>query len=311
MLFTKKNNLIESNSNMVNALLPVPVMDSNIIEVEAEELPQYATNPFVWDVVERPVYNQHGKQIHGFKELVRSDNGLMLNVCKESYTPTTNAKLMETVENLQQITGFQLQEYREFKGGKIVLAFLQNTSGMQICGHDYNTYMIVGNSHNYKSAFFIGEHSTMIRCSNQFHQVAQNLKAYHTSNNALQIDQIVSFYQQYSLLKDNTIQLMQHFAQTRTDGKVKDKLVRELLQITPDTAFNELSTRKQNIIDNLNESIHTETKALGQNMFGLFNGVTHWTTHQRQQAEPIYSNIFGSNNEYNQKAMRFGQELLH
>lgn len=73
---------------------------------------------------------------------------------------------------------------------------------------------------------------------------------------------------------------------------------------------NELSTRKTNIISSINYSIDRECADLGNNAFGLFNGITHYTTHIKNSKNNAFGNLFGSLNELNQTAFKFCNELV-
>jgi len=287
------------------------IRKNEIIEtVEAEEIietvetVEVVENSFNWEVEECPIYDKNGNKIEGFKQIRRNDNFNTLNVCKQSYTPTTNEVLIDTVTKISQLTGFEIVDFKEFKNGNIVIGQLKN-EGFNIGDFNFNSYMIVGNSHNYQTSFFIGEHNTMIRCHNQFAAIQQGLKAYHTSTNEQQIKNIIDFYKNYSLLQNATIEILSRLQLAKVTESVKKNLIFNLLEIKPLTNFDELSTRKQNMFTDLENSINNEVKAIGNNAHALFNGVTYWTTHIRQEKEKLYSQFFGSSNNYNQRAMNF------
>ena len=281
---------------------------TDIITVEAEIIPN-TTNLLGWEVLERPVFNSKGKPIAGFKELVRSDNDYNLNICKEKYTPTPNGLFSESIEFLQNVSGLKLDTIEELKGGKILLAKLWNAEPVNICGHNYNTYMVIGNSHNYESTFFIGEYNTMMRCRNQYAHVNRDLKAWHTTGHADQVKRLLTYYQVFKDMQQNTIQLMQRLETTTVNQQTKDRLIKQILSIPVYEDFNKLSKRKQNIVNTLQNSINMEMRALGPNAFGLFNGVTHFTTHERREKDKVYSRFFGSSADINNKALKFLKEM--
>jgi hypothetical protein len=72
----------------------------------------------------------------------------------------------------------------------------------------------------------------------------------------------------------------------------------------------EMSTRKQNIVNDLWKSIDKETLALGDNLFGLFNGITHYATHIRQSKETTFGNALGSLARINNEAFAFCESYL-
>jgi hypothetical protein len=117
-----------------------------------------ASNPISWDIIERPIFSDN-KPIRGYKALFRSDNQALLNVTKSSYTPTKNERFLEVVERMSTITGFPVKCHDEFEGGKKVLAFLECTEPIKVQGYDFQDFMLIGNSHDSSTGFFIGNSS--------------------------------------------------------------------------------------------------------------------------------------------------------
>ena len=98
-----------------------------------------------WDIIEKPIY-ANNKQIVGYKGIFRSDNDKLLNVAKASYTPTRNEKFIEVTEKLHEITGFPIQNYYDVEDGRKILAFLECTEPIQVCGYEFKDYLMIGNS---------------------------------------------------------------------------------------------------------------------------------------------------------------------
>lgn len=67
---------------------------------------------------------------------------------------------------------------------------------------------------------------------------------------------------------------------------------------------------KNNIIANIEYSIQKECSALGDNALGLFQGITHYTTHIKNSKSKVFGNPFGSLNELNQTAYAFCEGLV-
>jgi hypothetical protein len=105
---------------------------------------------------------------------------------------------------------------------------------------------------------------------------------------------------------------MEQLSWVKIDDSIKDALVERLTRMNDEEKLgNEVSTRKRNIITNLNSSIDRECADLGDNAFGLFNGITHYTTHIKNLKNAIFGNPFGSANELNQTAFKFCTELIN
>jgi hypothetical protein len=65
-------------------------------------------------------------------------------------------------------------------------------------------------------------------------------------------------------------------------------------------------------MDDILASIRTEMAELGNNAWGMFNGVTHYTTHvMNARGSNELSTMFGAKNEANQVAYGLGLELMN
>jgi len=51
-------------------------------------------------------------------------------------------------------------------------------------------------------------------------------------------------------------------------------------------------------------------KELGDNLWGAFNGVTKYTTHEITPRNPVFGNIFGIQADINNRALTFVKERL-
>jgi hypothetical protein len=208
------------------------------------------------------------------------------------------------------ITNFEHCGYAEFEGGKKVLAFLKNNEKVKICDFDFDDYMVIGNSHDGSSAFFIGSTTTMIRCQNQFTHANRNMKAYHKLNNEVRIKEIVNYFELYQESKIQVSQKMEQMQKVKINNKILSGMIANVLNINlgRDNSLGDIedviSTRKKNLIYEIELSISKETSELGENMFGLFNGITHWTTHVRK-GEKVFGNCLGTNSQINKRAFEF------
>ena len=264
-----------------------------------------------WDIIEKPIF-ANNKQIMGYKSIFRSDNGNLLNIAKTSYTPTHNEKFIEVTEKLHEITGFPIQNYYEVDGGKKVLSFLECTESIQVCGHEFKDYLMIGNSFDGSTGFFIGNSNVMIRCKNRFSKNFRQLQVNHTKNNSLRVDGLVQYFDSFMNQRKQLFENMERFSDVKIDESIIKSLVERLAKMNEEERLgNEVSTRKSNIISNMNYSIQKECLDLGDNAFGLFNGITHYTTHVKNAKNATFGNPFGTANELNQTAFKFCNDLVY
>lgn len=277
----------------------------NVQTVEAEII----NNQFSWEVQEKPILTPAGLIIPGYKMLSRSDNDEVLNVCKSTYTPTTNERFCEFVYGLSSATGFEIQNFNEFQGGKKVLAFLKAPE-FSVNGWNFENYIAVGNAHDSSKAFFVANTSRMIRCQNQFSSLSERgMKAFHTASNDSQIRTIarsISLFREQQAIVERNFNAMH---ESRVSEIEVYNFVKHMLDldetITIENFEEKLSSRKLNQLGDLFDSIEKEQNDLGLTKFALFHGVTRWTTHVRNQKEKTFGNLFGTNAQLNQKALSY------
>lgn len=284
----------------------LPVFNGDYVEtIEATEV----VNQFSWEVKSSPIRLASGEPVPGYKAIQRDDNGLILNVCKDSYTPTTNERFSEFVYRLSQLTGYQVESFNEFREGRKVLAFLK-ADKLNINGWDYSNYLAVGNAHDGTNALFVAQTNVMIRCQNQFSTLSERgLKAFHTISNNAQIRQIENSIHEFYSLQQNFVENMKQLSGHKADQVRIEHFVKNMLDIEPNVTIENasefLSGRKLNMAGDLLDNIQIELSDIGSNDLALFNGVTRWTTHTRKQTNSTFGNLFGSNADYNRKALNF------
>lgn len=272
-------------------------------------------NKISWEVEERPIF-ANGLKITGYKGLFRGDSDTLLSIQKTSYTPTQNSRFIEVAEKLNEITGFPIKNYYDLDGGKKTLAFLECTEPIQICGHEFKDYLMLGNSFDGSTGFFIGNSSMMVRCENRFSKNFRQLQVNHTKNNSSRIDSLCQTFEMFMNERKQLFSKIEQLETVKIDVSIRTALVERLTRMTEEEKLSteraaySISTRKGNIISAINHSIDTECKDLGYNAFGLFNGITHYTTHVKQSKNRAFGNPFGSVNELNQTAYKFCNELM-
>src|SRR5436189_3197686 len=260
-----------------------------------------------WEIKTEEIMTASGLIIPDYKVISRDDNGTLLNVAKSTYTPTPNSRQIEVTERLSEMTGMKIAGYDEFKDGKIILSYLQAEENTKLMDWDMKNYMVIGNSHDGTTSFFIGTSDLMNRCMNQFSSVSQKMKAYHSKNNDVKIDQLLRYFQTYQQERLEVDQKMERMQKVKIDEKIIVALTERLFKM--DSEEEKISTRKANLVESFRESVSRETADLGMNLFGLFHGVTHYTTHV-SKAEKVFGNVIGHGSIMNKQAMEFADLVM-
>jgi hypothetical protein len=248
----------------------------------------------------------------GKMAIVRNDNNKLLSIVGQQYEPVSNAKLMHFTTALTKTGEFELMGFDELNEGKIVLAFLKNTqTNLKINGFLNEEYLFIGNSFDGTKRFHIGTASSLVRCENQF---STTLKVFSKKHNSLlnindeTVRDILSIYNEKKQIFYNTFEEMES---VRVDESVVIQLIKEVhLMLTYDSkAIQPKDWTTSPSMITLHNAIQREMKDLGNNAFGLFNGVTWYTTHDMRNSEAHHSMINGNANRINQKAYSFCSKL--
>jgi Domain of unknown function (DUF932) len=241
--------------------------------------------------------------------LVRTDNSKILEIHKNSYNPFYNVEFRSLMDDLQKITGFENLTYSEFKGGNVVLGYLENNKGdMQVNGFDVNKYLVLGNSHDGSKGIFLGTSEIMIRCMNAFGKILKSNVVRHTKNNFSRIDDLKRAYEVYFKETEKMQEIYTKMNKIQIDQTLIDLVTKRMFDV--DNTEEKISTRKENQILDFHASIKTETNDLGNNLFGLFHGMTHYTTH-KLKGENVAGNLFGTASKINEKGFQAIAELIY
>ena len=268
------------------------------------------TQELNWDVNVKEVQTLDGIAIDSHRAIVRDDSDEVLSVMKKSYNPLRNEEFKNRVSCLAEITGFEKVGFNEFNDGKKVLAFLKNNQEItRIGAHQMDSYMVIGNSFDGSSSFFVGTSTILLRCTNQFSQIAKMMKVRHTKNSELKMDELYTYFDFYLNNRKKMFENFDRFGQVKINDELREKMVHHVLDIKGEAVISELSTRKKNQIAALQNNIAIEEKDLGDNLWALFNGITRYTTHDLNRNSQTFGNVFGSAAKFNDKAYYLAMQI--
>jgi len=248
----------------------------------------------------------------GKKAIIRTDNDQLLSIVGKDYCPVSNAQLMNFTEALTKTGEFELKGFDELNDGKTILAFLQNKNpNLKINGCAMKEYMFIGNSHDGTKALTIGTANNLVRCSNQFYSTLKVYRKKHTSPFEFSQLEIQDIIRDYKCKKSIVYEAFDGMETVRVDQGVINRLVIDIHKMLDvDSSL----VKKENwgwspSMKVLRQSIEKEMKDLGNNAFGLFNGVTWYTSHEMRNADSFAGRMSGTANMINQKAYRFCNNL--
>ena len=260
-----------------------------------------------WEAVRAPI-KINKKTIANRSAIVRNDSGELLGLRSKQYRLFTNKDFTELVNRVVLKTGYSLVGYQEFRKGKRVIAYLKlneaclpnSARPLNVCGNATADYMLIGNSHDGSSALFISFTNVLLRCENQFTTPLRLLNMRHLSNNSFDEHILDKVIRNYHEERDQLYSLMTKWTKIVLSKSSIDRLIKHLLPAKNSGNDDHKIDRKRR---ELRFSIDREIAELGFNYWGLFNGVTHFTTGRTTTS--LFGNPFSEGNKVNKKAMIF------
>ena len=89
-------------------------------------------------------YNGETRFSEKHQLITRSDNGEALSIMGNTYVPMTTQDFQTSTQRLSEISGFPIVGYEEFKEGRVILSFLQNTNKSEAVGIPIEDYIVIG-----------------------------------------------------------------------------------------------------------------------------------------------------------------------
>lgn len=242
----------------------------------------------------------------------RSDNGNVLSVMSEKYTPMRVNDFIESTNRLSEISEFPLVGFQEFNGGKTLLSILKNPSPQESVQIPIEDYVVVGTSFDGSKPFFVGTSTVLIRCQNAFSRINLLDTVKHTKSSPARREELIKYFMTYVSERKTLDSDFEQMMKVKISEQERVEFAKHMLSLIDEAP--ELPTRTQNRLQEIDECIVTEMKEMGRNAFSLFQGITRYTTHNfktRVGVEESFGNLFGQKAYYNNKAYLRCKEYIN
>ena len=230
--------------------------------------------------------------------IVREDDSTILGIHSNGYVPYQNDQMMELLFKVSQQTGLDVHRGGLFGGGRKV--FVQLKSNDLTLGTDRIEGYVTGiNSFDGSTSLSFGPSSKTISCQNTFFGVYKDLdsKVRHTKNMELKIDDICRQIEGVVQEETNVFGSIVKMSETRFDDIIKDRVIKSLFNIEKNVDIKDvdsLSTVTQNKLSRFYVDLNGENQGKGDNLWGLFSGVTKYTTHSIGKGDNSENKMFGT-----------------
>ena len=264
-----------------------------------------------WTVREESLTTESGIIIPQQKAIIRDDTNTVLSVHGEGYYPYQNHQLIELLDKVSQQVGLPIHKGGMFGDGKKV--FIQLKSNDLKLGTDRVEGFITGvNSFDGSTSLAFGPSNVTISCQNTFFAAFRNMdtKVRHTKNMVMRVDEICRGLERVIEEEAVMFEDIKQMADTKMTKENQEWVSRVLFNIEREVNLNDekgLSTVTRNKLSRFEIDLNGELKDKGDSLWGLFSGVTKYTTHSMIKGDNSENKMFGV---YGQRERNIFKQLV-
>lgn len=272
-----------------------------------------------WRVEKHSLFLSNGEEIKD-KAIVRSDNGSVLGVVSDKWTPYQNEDAFRWFEPFVDSNEVEFSTAGAFKQGRItwILARLNRDNSEIAVGDEVAKYLLLSNSHDGKLAVRVGFTPIRIVCINTLHSAhkasASKLlrvnHSQHVKRNVTDIREIINTAnadfeataEQYRFLASRQV------STSDLESYVKIVLGKEGIE------RDDISTRTKNqmatIVALFDEGRGNKNPAIAGSWWAAYNGVTEWLSYERGNSNDNRMSSLWFGNNANVNKLAFEQALV-
>jgi phage/plasmid-like protein (TIGR03299 family) len=249
-----------------------------------------------WTVRTEGVVTESGIIVPERRAIVREDTNTVLGIHTENYVPYQNQELLELLHKISQQSGLEVHTGGSFKGGQLV--WFQLKSDEFNLGTDKIQGFVSGfNAFDGRHSLAFGNSSITVSCMNTFwrayHQVDTKLR--HSATMKPRIDEILFKIDVLLQEEKQGFEEIRRMNEIPMTPEVRELITRMMFDIEKSERLDspDLSTNKQNKLIRFNASVDMELSQKDRSLWGLFSGVTRYTTHDMKKGDNSESKMFG------------------
>jgi phage/plasmid-like protein (TIGR03299 family) len=249
-----------------------------------------------WNVRSEDLQTKSGLDVPNRIALVRDDTNQVLGIHARGYDAYQNHELLELLYRIGGQTGLAVKGGGLFKGGEKV--WFQLKSNDLVLPNDRVEGYISGlNSFSGISSLAFGNTKNVISCQNSwwtaYHTVGTRLR--HSTTMRPKIDEILFKIDQMLAEEQEQFEEIKRLGEVRMSDEVRELVTRKLFEIAVEEKLDSdaLSTRKKNQLATFNNGLTLELAQKNSTLWGLFNGVTRYTTHDMKKGDNSEAKMFG------------------
>jgi hypothetical protein len=253
--------------------------------------------------------------------LFNDKSGECINTVKEGYTVSQNDEIVELV--LRGIEGFgelSVSKAGSINGGRKVFLQLAIEGYSLVGSENIKRYVTVIDSNDGSTGLSVGVGEVVMSCQNQFFKFYKKgqSKFRHTASLIERIKEIPRLIELSLSESLKLTETYKAFQSNEVSRSLANEMVKHILGFDKNMSIrteSKISSRSLKSMESLYNHIDKEMNQKGNNLFGLFSGVTSWTTHEK--SAPKRENgreeslMLGANYKTNEEAFKFTMDKLN
>jgi hypothetical protein len=241
-------------------------------------------------------HNNQGEQmITPYYGLFNSSTNECINTVKEGYTVSQNADVVEMVLRGMEKFGSELTVSKagSINGGRRVFMQLAIEGDSKVGDDIIKRYVTIIDSNDGSTGLSVGIGDEVAHCENQFFKFYKSgeAKFRHTATLNEKIKSIPMLIETALGEGLRQINIYKKFESTPLTQSLAHKMVKCVLGYDRLSPIDSLTTKSVNRMEILYSNIQTECNIVGNNVWGLFNGLTRFTTHEQSVPKRINGKI--------------------
>lgn len=240
-----------------------------------------------WNVLKQQMHLPDGTPTK-YSAIVREDNNDVFTTCKDGYVPYQNSELAELLLRVSEKTGYDIHSGGMFNGGGKV--YLQLKTGNEINGIGKNRTSVKGfitgiNGHDSSTSLRWGAVNFTICCENTFASARGKLSnsARHTASIHDRVERSLRDIESVTMAEKTIFDQFIKLSEVQVTSQNIASIVKSVTGVDvsiPRSKAEEIYS--QHAVDRSGElltSIAREIEQKGETLWGLFSGVTYYTSH--------------------------------
>lgn len=251
-----------------------------------------------WEVKTEPIQTESGIIINNHKAIVRVDTNKPLSIRGNDYEIYQNQQMVELLYRVSQNVGLEIHGGGYFGDGQKV--FIQLKSNDMKLGNDRIEGYLTGiNSFDGSTSLAFGPSNLTISCQNTFFAAFRGIqtKIRHTKNMNIKIEDVCRGLEKVLEEEKEIFDNIRKMSDVKISKKIQDQVLRDLFNINKEVDLEDeesISTVTQNKLSRFYVDLDGELKSKGDNLWGLFSGVTKYTTHSLSKGDNTEKKMFGT-----------------